>query len=209
MFQEKKDSSIAAVNGEVGKTTKVKKRSPKKRSSEKCEGLNNCWGFCEFLKKWWKIFKEFSADTSIHGMKYLTDESRPWPEKLFWAMALCLSVTACSCLIFSAFRKWQTAPVIVSFSNKFMNIWEIPFPAITVCPIGEPDPLNKKYNKSEHPNAKAFNNFGGSIRTRTSGVKWRNDDINSTELFKEIVTDEGFCYTFDMLNYNDIFEKNA
>ena len=90
-----------------------------------------------------------------------------------------------------------------------MNIWEIPFPAITVCPIGGRDPLNKKYNKSEHPNAKAFNNFGGSIRTRISGVKWRNDDINSTELFKEIVTDEGFCYPFNMLNYNDIFERNA
>lgn len=40
-------------------------KKPKKR--EKCENCKRCWGFCDFLKTSWKLFKEFSADTSIHG----------------------------------------------------------------------------------------------------------------------------------------------
>ena len=209
MFKKKKDLAIDAVTGEFGTRAKVKKRSPKKRSSDKCESLKNCWGFCEFLKTSWKIFKEFSADTSIHGIKYLTDKKRPWPEKLFWAIALSLSIMACSFLIYDTFRKWQMAPVIVSFSQKFMNIWEIPFPAITICPISGRSPLNADYNFSGNSKVKALNEFGGSIETRITGVKWRNDPINSTQLFNEIATDEGFCYTFNMMNFYDLFERDV
>lgn len=39
----------------------------KKRPREKCANCKRCWGFCDFLKTSWKLFKEFSADTSIHG----------------------------------------------------------------------------------------------------------------------------------------------
>lgn len=39
----------------------------KPKRSEKCENCKRCWGFCDFLKTSWKLFKEFSADTSIHG----------------------------------------------------------------------------------------------------------------------------------------------
>lgn len=30
--------------------------------------------------------------------------------------------------------KWNTNPVIVSFAEKSTPIWQIPFPAVTICP---------------------------------------------------------------------------
>lgn len=30
--------------------------------------------------------------------------------------------------------KWVQSPVIVSFAEKSTPIWEIPFPAVTICP---------------------------------------------------------------------------
>lgn len=34
----------------------------------------------------------------------------------------------------NAFNKWYESPVIVHFASRSTPIWEIPFPAITICP---------------------------------------------------------------------------
>lgn len=38
-----------------------------RQHKEKCASLKRCFGFFDFLDTSWKLFKEFSADTSIHG----------------------------------------------------------------------------------------------------------------------------------------------
>jgi hypothetical protein len=43
------------------------KKTRRRRKKEKCHSLKRCFGFCDFLSTSWKLFKEFSADTSIHG----------------------------------------------------------------------------------------------------------------------------------------------
>lgn len=145
----------------------------------------------------------------------MTDKKLHWHEKLFWAIALTISIVACSFLIFDSYRKWKAAPVIVSFSEKFMNIWELPFAAVTICPIGGISPLNENYNSSVDSNVERLNptqklkNFTGSVETRITNTKWRNDEINSSELFTEIATEEGFCWTFNMINFNDMFESEV
>ncbi|CRL02114.1 CLUMA_CG015356, isoform A [Clunio marinus] len=200
------------------KQKKVKKQKPRQR--EKCENCKRCWGFCDFLKTSWKLFKEFSADTSIHGekceisqfilgIKYLTDKKRHWSEKLFWFVALTLSILACSYLIYDTFRKWKMAPVIVSFSEKFMNIWEIPFPAVTICPIAGLYPLDEDYNPSDGLGSNPLKNFTESIEHRITNAKWRNNLTNATDLFTEIATEEGFCYTFNMMNFHDLLEDDV
>jgi hypothetical protein len=49
------------VTTEKGRTKKCHKEKKRFRS------LRRCFGFCDFLETSWKTFKEFSADTSIHG----------------------------------------------------------------------------------------------------------------------------------------------
>lgn len=63
MFKKFKDP--AALPGPEDFTPKPKKA--KKRRRDKWANCKRCWGFCDFLKTSWKLFKEFSADTSIHG----------------------------------------------------------------------------------------------------------------------------------------------
>lgn len=116
---------------------------------------------------------------------------------------------ACSYLIYDTFRKWQMAPVIVSFSEKFMNIWEIPFAAITICPVSGFMPLNENYNLSDTAGEHPLNNFTGSIDSRITSAKWRNNVTDSNNLFTEVATSEGFCYTFNMMNFHDLFEDNV
>ena len=232
MFKKRKDPTIVVVNENVVPNeieSKIKK-AKKERQREKCANCKRCWGFFDFLKTSWKLFKEFSADTSIHGrfydlnnavtnsilspqgIKYLTDKKLHWGEKLFWAVALTISIAACSYLIYITYQKCQATPIIVSFSEKFMNIWELPFAAITICPISGVHPLNKNFNSSgvsRFSRDTALNNFTGSVETRITNVKWRNDLRNSSDLFTEIATEEGFCWTFNMMNFDDLFEDDV
>lgn len=40
----------------------------------------------------------------------------------------------CGKLILNVYVKWDQSPVIVSFAEKSTPVWEIPFPAVTICP---------------------------------------------------------------------------
>lgn len=37
-------------------------------------------------------------------------------------------------MITLTYKKWEVAPVIVTFATKETPIYEIPFPAVTICP---------------------------------------------------------------------------
>lgn len=46
-----------------------------------------------------------------------------------------ISMVGCSFMIIQTYKKWQASPVIVSFDEKSIPIWEITFPAVTICPV--------------------------------------------------------------------------
>lgn len=90
-----------------------------------------------------------------------------------------------------------------------MNIWEIPFAAVTICPIAGISPLNAEFNSSDSSRLNALHSFSGDIEKRITDAKWRNTKSESGELFTEIATAEGFCFTFNMMNFYDLFEDDV
>lgn len=78
-------------------------------------------------------YSEFCANTSIHGFQYF-GQHRPWKEIFFWIVVFVVSIYFCSSMIVKVYVKWYETPVIVTLSEKSTPIWNIPFPAITICP---------------------------------------------------------------------------
>lgn len=108
--------------------------------------------------------------------------------------------------------KYIKSPLLLTFSPKPINVWEIPFSAISICPTQGVHPLNEKYDISAVADASALQplkNFSGNIDMRITNTKWRNELSRASELFSEIVTAEGFCYTFNMLHFEDLFRHNV
>ncbi|XP_055382438.1 pickpocket protein 28-like [Condylostylus longicornis] len=79
------------------------------------------------------IFQEYCDNSTIHGVRYLSEERRPIWEKIFWIFVFSMSIYFCINLILNIYKKWDEKPVIVSFSEKSTPVWNIPFPAITLC----------------------------------------------------------------------------
>lgn len=82
-------------------------------------------------------FSEYTENSTIHGVKYIGERNRHISEKIFWIIFLGLSICACCYMISEIYEKWIDSPVIISLSEKFTPIKDVPFPAITICPLSK------------------------------------------------------------------------
>lgn len=165
--------------------------------------------------------------------------------RLFWTLALVVSMTGCSYLIYVTHSKWRTSPVIVSFNEKSSLVNEIPFPSVTICPeskfrkeytnymdlmkleisaltleqqsnldaIFQVCKVNQQTNRTQSPTMNAnsmhkiFHHIGIPFSNTFRNCKWRGTTERCEDLFHELITDDGLCYTFNMQNYQDLYHK--
>ncbi|KAJ3647274.1 hypothetical protein Zmor_024797 [Zophobas morio] len=80
-----------------------------------------------------KYLREYTEVTGIHGLRYVT-EKRSRTEKVVWALLLILSLGGCIYMISEIMYKYENTPVVVSFATEDTPLYQIPFPAITICP---------------------------------------------------------------------------
>lgn len=75
--------------------------------------------------------------------------------RIFWVMGIMASLFLCINLIHKSYQKWESSPVIVSFATKETAIFNIPFPAVTIC-LGT-KALTKKFDYSKYYRMKKNN----------------------------------------------------
>ncbi|ERL91445.1 hypothetical protein D910_08775, partial [Dendroctonus ponderosae] len=185
------------------------------------------------------------------------------------------------------YRKWESSPIIVSFSTREKPIYEIPFPAVTICP--ESKSASKRYSHSTiikrlmryrnltqeeyplnvclvafsfryktfsymnllchtvpsfiergKPKNMTFDNYFYSVddffevvfnvsysilyvynlkdigtnyiqfcESFLRACEWMNKEYSCNQLFDLVITDEGICATFNMLDTSKIYRDVA
>lgn len=79
------------------------------------------------------FFYDFCQNSTIHGIKFMGDRKRHLAERLWWLIAFLVSVFWCARLMLNVWERWDRSPVIVTFAERPTPIWQIPFPAVTIC----------------------------------------------------------------------------
>ncbi|KFB52628.1 AGAP010967-PA-like protein [Anopheles sinensis] len=157
-----------------------------------------------------EVFREYCAGSSIHGVRYF-DRERTSCERFWWIIVFLLSMSGCGTMIFKTYIKWNEAPIIVSFSEKTTPVWEIQFPAVTICP--ETKVQAEKLNLTAEINALYENSEDWNITHNADTVVplCRFGDVQRSckRYMKETVTENGLCYSFNMLPEEKIFRKSA
>lgn len=74
-----------------------------------------------------KAFKLFSANTSIHGFRFLGDQYRMYGERAFWGLAICFQILFCAISVNFVVKKWAEDPVIISYGTKGAPLIEVEF----------------------------------------------------------------------------------
>ncbi|KOB76548.1 Gonad-specific amiloride-sensitive sodium channel 1 [Operophtera brumata] len=80
------------------------------------------------------LFLDYAKNSTLHGLRYITEKGLTTIEKLFWISTFVISVIFCSFLIKNVYVKWKTSPVIVTVSERLVSVGEVPFPSVTICP---------------------------------------------------------------------------
>lgn len=77
---------------------------------------------------------DFGALTSIHGLRYIFNRQSTFIGRCIWSLWVLISFILCIILLNNVWSRWNADPMIVSLTDRAEPVWEIPFPAITICP---------------------------------------------------------------------------
>ncbi|XP_023310115.1 sodium channel protein Nach [Anoplophora glabripennis] len=184
----------------------------------------------QMLKTSWGVQgKLFFENSTLHGVRYIAEDGRPFIEKLMWSICVVVGTVAAIVVILSLWEKFQTNPTITGLDTDFHN-WEVPFPAITVClqvPTttekienyisqilgrrAEKLPgFNMKYIKetdkewSMQFHFRSLDNLYPLMNTCDEVFQecyWKLDAYNCCDGFFPVFTENGFCYTFNSRHY--------
>ncbi|KXJ77447.1 hypothetical protein RP20_CCG007541 [Aedes albopictus] len=80
------------------------------------------------------LVDEYCTQSTIHGIGYIGSRRRSILERIWWFGVFVLSVYGCATLIHKVYQKWTNNPVIVTFDERPLPVWMVPFPAVTICP---------------------------------------------------------------------------
>jgi hypothetical protein len=90
-------------------------------------------------KNFKNYFMEYAAHSSIHGIRYLCEPNRSVLEKLCWLIVVLVSFIGCSLTLISVWIRYRENPVMMTIDKQPTPLWDIPFPAVTICPAAKLD----------------------------------------------------------------------
>ncbi|KAJ8943544.1 hypothetical protein NQ318_023055, partial [Aromia moschata] len=125
-----------------------------------------------FKKNMWIYCREYCDYTGIHGFKYF-GERRSLFEKICWVIIFISSLVVCLGVIYETYKKWQCSPVIVNFASEEQNIYEIPFPAVTIC--------------HEVKISRPFYNYSKNLKAVADGENLSPDELSIVRTLKRVI----------------------
>jgi len=84
-------------------------------------------------KKMRTVATDYAQHATIHGLNYVAEEERTFGERLIWFLLWVGSIGLCFYGMQPIYQKWQNSPTITSIEDTNYAVWNINFPAVTVC----------------------------------------------------------------------------
>ncbi|XP_059616576.1 sodium channel protein Nach-like [Phlebotomus argentipes] len=79
------------------------------------------------------IFVRYCDNTSVHGIRYLSEKGLHWTERLTWGIIVGMATFGVIYVSILLSEKYQTSPLSTVVEDTNFHISEIPFPGIAIC----------------------------------------------------------------------------
>lgn len=92
---------------------------------------------------WRHQLEVFAQQSSVHALKHLTSTHHEWrnrskarslSERIFWLVSMLTSTVCFIIFLVHLLNRWERGPLFIGYAEKSQPIWDIPFPAVTICP---------------------------------------------------------------------------
>ncbi|XP_001851494.2 pickpocket protein 28 [Culex quinquefasciatus] len=111
---------------------------------------------------------DFCGSSSIHGVRYIGCRSSSYIEKLVWTIIFATTLYFAGTNIVEAWIKWEKNPVKIVSAEHVTYSWEVPFPAVTICPQTKSKKslfdIGKSYRETEGNPAKFDDHLKGLLQ---------------------------------------------
>uniref|UniRef100_A0A1I8PXN5 Pickpocket protein 28-like n=1 Tax=Stomoxys calcitrans TaxID=35570 RepID=A0A1I8PXN5_STOCA len=173
--------------------------------------------------------KRFLLETSLNGLKYVNDKERNIWERGYYLISFVITFIMGIYMAIYFLNKWQSTPVIISLNSETTSIADIPFPTVTFCNMNqairskvEDFPENstdyailqkvcfRDFNFTEYRNYKPRSEYdtyasfmmknGQSCAEMLIYCKYGPYEEKCSDLFREILLDEGLCCVFNQIH---------
>ncbi|XP_031627361.1 pickpocket protein 28-like [Contarinia nasturtii] len=191
-----------------------------------------------------KFFKQFGNNSSIHGVRYFTNKTLHWSERLWWIIGFVFTLWLCGLMIRDGWNYWNENPMTVKVGKR-TQVSAIPFPAITICPLvkvlkHDLDRINAHMYMKESSSIEAtqlstlalfcptlYRKYKSNVEFANESMyrmiedlapnqdyvihscRWQQNKVNCLEYISPVITDEGFCFTFNPLNSYDMYTEEV
>ena len=71
--------------------------------------------------------------SSLHGLKYITEDGRHVFERILWFLLCFMGFILTIYFIVPIWIKWNSQPTLTTLDSTNHPVWEIDFPAVTIC----------------------------------------------------------------------------
>ena len=71
--------------------------------------------------------------SSLHGLKYISEDGRHWTERVLWLILCLMGFVLNVYFIVPIWIKWNNQPTLTTLDSTNHPVWDIDFPAITIC----------------------------------------------------------------------------
>ncbi|CAG2066100.1 unnamed protein product [Timema podura] len=86
-----------------------------------------------FMEAFCNTYLEFSSNTGIHGLKYVTERGRRVVERVLWVVVAVLGLISAIFMASTFWERFSDSPTRASVETNHYPTWRIPFPAVTLC----------------------------------------------------------------------------
>ncbi|XP_055607831.1 pickpocket protein 28-like isoform X2 [Uranotaenia lowii] len=88
-----------------------------------------------FLRALRILWKEYCEENSINAMKHLMASNQGLLNRGWWGVSVMVASILSVLSAVSTYQKWVQNPIYISYEPQQIPMWQVPFPAVTVCPI--------------------------------------------------------------------------
>ncbi|KAK3911816.1 Pickpocket protein 28, partial [Frankliniella fusca] len=78
-------------------------------------------------------WRAFCSSSALHGLRYVTRSHLTAVERGFWGVCIIVCIVLSLLYIDMVYKRWDGAPPVLSVPS-LAPTWEVPFPAVSICP---------------------------------------------------------------------------
>lgn len=79
-----------------------------------------------------QLVKEYLANSTLHGAKFLVEDESTWWERIFWFVCITASWCASGMLIRASLDAFETDAITFVVETSYRD-WNTNFPSVVIC----------------------------------------------------------------------------